>query len=114
MCAEMIYITFEFSTFAQKFHSTNFLEKREFLLCFRELLCELRVFFCVLNTEGMWNVSLTTADVDDAWTEGNEVVLVLCGEKCESALHPLGVNDKSAFRPGHASTFVVRSSLCVV
>jgi len=62
---------------------------------------------CVLAAEGVWKVSMTTSDVRDAWTEGAEVAVVLCGDKRDSSVHTLMTDNKASLRRGRTAEFTV-------
>jgi len=47
---------------------------------------------------------VTTSDVKDAWTEGAQVAVVLCGDKCDSSVQPLTTD---VLRRGCTANFVV-------
>jgi len=59
--------------------------------------------------EGVWRVSMTTSDVRDAWTEGAEVAVVLCGDKHDSSVQPLITDNKPILRRGRTADFTVVS-----
>jgi len=50
---------------------------------------------------------MTTSDVRDAWTEGAEVAVVLCGDKCDSSVQPLVTDDSLVLRRGCTAHFTV-------
>jgi len=50
---------------------------------------------------------MTTSDVKDAWTEGAQVAVVLCGEKCDSSFQPLITDDNRGLRRGCTANFMV-------
>jgi len=66
---------------------------------------------CALVTEGVWRVSMTTSDIKDAWTEGAEVAVVLCGDKCDSSMQPLVTDNKRVLRRGCTVDFTVLTYL---
>jgi len=57
--------------------------------------------------EGVWEVSMTTSDVRDAWTEGAEVAVVLCGVKRDSSVQPLRTDNRQFLRRGRTGNFTV-------
>jgi len=67
----------------------------------------------VLVTEGVWRVSMTTSNVSDAWTEGAEVGVVMCGDKCDSSVQPLTADDSVVLRRSCTADFVVHNLLTV-
>jgi len=62
---------------------------------------------CFWVTEGVWMVSMTTSDFRDAWTEGAEVGVVLCGDKRDSSVQPLITDNKLSLRRGCTAKFTV-------
>ena len=60
--------------------------------------------------EGVWRVTVTTSDVADAWTEGAQVCVVMCGDKYDSSLLPLKTDNGRQLRRGCTAQFTVPTS----
>ena len=63
--------------------------------------------FCVVHTEGIWNVWTTTGDDRDAGTS-TQVIVTLCGDKAESSPRLLENGDSDTpFQPTQTDCFKV-------